>query len=468
MKKIHKKSAAAFATGAVLASMALGTPAVAQTADPVLNALIKKGILTQAEAQQVLAEVETAKKDEEAKKAKDAKTSAWVLPAGKEAHLKLGGFIQGQAEFGAVDSWLGNFDDKKGAPTDRVRLRRARINITGDFLENFDFKLEGDFQQGDGLSSSRTAFSATDIYLNYNKFPEANIRFGQYKAPFGLEQLTSDSSLFTAERTLATTVLTPERQVGLQISGKPFARVFSNKDIIEYSLGVFNGNGRNINVNDNNDFMYVGRLTTTPVNTKLWDQPVKWKLGANGFYNRYAAGTRISQSGNLLLNNDGSLSAFTVGTTNDARVIGWGVDQSLSFGPFDLVAEYMENKVGGTGFSNGTTATGRRDFVANGYYVQGSYYLPCKEQNREQRINVWQLVCKWESFNPGQERYLPTTLKRVDDIQTITAGVNWYIKGDSLKFMLDYMHTWDELRQDNKGIGHGEFDGVIGRVQVMF
>lgn len=344
------------AAGVVLASMALGMPALAQTADPVLNALIKKGILTQAEAQQVLAEVETTKKDEEAKKAKEAKTSAWVLPAGKEAHLKLGGFIQGQAEFGAVDSWLGSFDDKKGAPNDRFRLRRARINVTGDFLENFDFKLEGDLQQGDGIGSSRTAFSATDIYLNYSKFPEANIRFGQFKAPFGLEQLTSDTTMFTIERSLPTSVLTPERQVGIQISGKPFARVFDNKDIIEYSFGAFNGNGRNVNINDNNEFMYVARLTTTPVNGTLWGQPVKWKLGADGFYNRYAAG---SSAGKFLLNNDGSLSSFTIASTGDARVWAWGVDQSLNFGPFDIIAEYMENKVSGTGFSS-TTASGRR------------------------------------------------------------------------------------------------------------
>lgn len=459
MKKLYKKTAK-FATGAVLASMALSLPALAQTSDPVLNALIKKGVLTEAEAKQVLAEVETTKKDEEIKKAKEAKTSPWVLPLGKEAHLKLGGFIQGQGEFGDVDSWQGSFDDKKGAANDRFRLRRARINVTGDFLENFDFKLEGDFQQGDGLSSSRTAFSATDVYLNYNRYPEANLRFGQYKAPYGLEQLTSDTTLFTIERSLVTSVLTPERQIGVQLSGKPLASVFSNKEIIEYSFGVFNGNGRNINVNDNNDFMYVGRLTTTPVNGTLWGQPVKWKIGGDGFYNRYAAGTRIGQSGNLLLNNDGSLSTFNVAANGDARVWAWGVDQSLTFGPFDLVAEYLENKVSGTGFSQ-TTATGRQGFVANGYYVQGSYYLPATEKK-------WQLVCKWEQFNPGQDRYLPNTLKREDDIKTITGGINWYIKGDSLKLMLDYLHTWDELREDNKGIGHGQFNTVMARVQVMF
>jgi phosphate-selective porin OprO/OprP len=370
--------------------------------------------------------------------------------------LRVGGFIQGQGEFGDVESWRGKFSDKAGSTQDRFRLRRARINVSGDFLENFDFKLEGDFSNGDGISGNRTAFSGTDIYLNYNKLPEANLRFGQYKAPFGLEQLTPDTTMFTIERSLPTEALTPERQIGLQLSGKPLARVLENKELIEYSFGIFNGNGRNTTVNDNNDFMYVARLTSTPVNTTLWGQPLKWKVGGDGFYNRFSKGTVIGQTGNLFLNSDGSLSSFTV--AGDARVWGWGVDQSLTFGPFDLIAEYLENKVSGTDFSR-TTATGRGDFVANGYYVQGSYFLPGKKL---------QLVAKWESFNPGQERYLAARLNRQDDIRTIWGGLNWYIKGDSLKLMLDYAHTWDELREDNRGLGHSEFNVVMARVQVMF
>jgi phosphate-selective porin OprO and OprP len=447
----------AVTAGLLAASVGFGLHAMAQTSDPVLNVLIKKGVLTETEAKQVLAEVQTQKADEQ-KKTQDSKTSAWVLPFGKESHLKLGGFIQGQSEFGDVESWRGKFSDKSGSTQNRFRLRRARINLSGDFLESFDFKIEGDFSNGDGLSSSRTAFSATDIFLNYNKFPEANLKFGQYKAPYGLEQLTADTTLFTIERSLATEAMTPERQVGFQLSGKPLASVMENKDLIEYSLGIFNGNGRNTTVNDNNDFMYAARLASTPINTTLMGWPVKWKLGADGFYNRYSKGSTVGQAGNLLMGTDGSLSSFTVATNGDARVWAWGVDQSLSFGPFDLIAEYMENKVSGTGFSS-VTATGRRDFVANGYYVQGSYFLPKKEL---------QLVVKWESFNPGQARYLSPTLNRKDDIRSITAGINWYIKGDSLKLMLDYIHTWDELRDDNRGLGHDQFNTVMARAQVMF
>jgi hypothetical protein len=70
------------------------------------------------------------------------------------------------------------------------------------------------------------------------------------------------------------------------------------------------------------------------------------------------------------------------------------------------------------------------------------------------------LVAKWESFNPGQAEN--------DDIKSITGGVNYYINGDAVKMMLDYIHTWSDFRDNNPGTGETEFDMVLGRVQLMF
>src|SRR5436190_12185383 len=61
-----------------------------------------------------------------------------VKPAGKETSLKLGGLIQAQADF------LDKGDSRWGSDFDRFYLRRARLNASGTFLEDFDFKLELD------------------------------------------------------------------------------------------------------------------------------------------------------------------------------------------------------------------------------------------------------------------------------------------------------------------------------------
>src|SRR5205814_2084487 len=128
----------------------------------------------------------------------EEKLPVYVQQRGPELKLVLGGFIQANFEDGDVSAFEGRFGQT--ALKDRFRLRRARINLTGDFVENFDFKVEGDFENSDGLSSSRTAFEATDIFVNWHQFPEAQIKLGQWKAPFGLEQTTPDTTLYMIER----------------------------------------------------------------------------------------------------------------------------------------------------------------------------------------------------------------------------------------------------------------------------
>jgi len=114
----------------------------------------------------------------------EQKPPIYVVPRGSELKLVLGGFIQANFEDGDVLAFQGNFGQT--ALKDRFRLRRARVNLTGDFAENFDFKVEGDFEQSDGISGNRTDFSGTDIFVNWHQYPEAQIKIGQWKAPFGL------------------------------------------------------------------------------------------------------------------------------------------------------------------------------------------------------------------------------------------------------------------------------------------
>src|SRR4029077_8705150 len=154
-----------------------------------------------------------------------------------------------------------------------------------------------DFTNGDGISSNRTAFSGTDIFINWHQFQEAQIKIGQWKAPFGLEQLTPDTLLYMIERSLPTGAITPERQIGVQLWGKPFTNVWPDqKELLTYYAGIFNGNGRNTTVNDNNNFMYVGRLESTLFKAKMWGQDSYLKLGADVLNSRDNKGTNISQT----------------------------------------------------------------------------------------------------------------------------------------------------------------------------
>src|SRR5438046_2054805 len=118
----------------------------------------------------------------------EEKPPVYVQQRGSELKLVLGGFVQMNFEDGDVSAFEGRFGQT--ALKYRFRLRRARINLTGDFAEQFDFKLEGDFENSDGLNSSRTAFEATDIFINWHQFPWAKVKMVQWKSPLGLEQPT--------------------------------------------------------------------------------------------------------------------------------------------------------------------------------------------------------------------------------------------------------------------------------------
>ena len=376
----------------------------------------------------------------------EKKLPIYVQQRGPELKLVLGGFVQMNFEDGDVQAFEGRFGET--ALKDRFRLRRARISMTGDYAEQFDFKLEGDFEQNDGTSpSNRVDFSGTDIWLNWHQFAAAQVKAGQYKAPFGLEQLTPDTALYLPERSLPTGAITPDRQIGIQLWGKPFTNLWpKQKDLLTYYAGIFNGNGRNINNNDNNNFMYVGRLEST-LFKDLFGKDSFLKLGADILNSRDDKGTNISPSLNLLVNDDGSLSPFVLPGADERTA--WSVDAWLKMGPFDLIGEFLNESVHGRTV-NGVPA-GFEPFTTNGYYITAGYFIVPKKL---------QLVMRWEDLNPGQ--------KGSDGIRSITGGLNYYIHGDDLKFMVNYIHTWSDFREANPQFGEDQFDEVIGRVQVMF
>ena len=46
-------------------------------------------------------------------------------------------------------------------------------------------------------------------------------------------------------------------------------------------------------------------------------------------------------------------------------------------------------------------------------------------------------------------------------VATLTSGLNWYLKGDDIKLMFDWLHTWSDARDR-------EFDSVLTRLQLQF
>jgi len=98
----------------------------------------------------------------------------------------------------------------------------------------------------------------TDAYVEFAKSAYATVRAGQYKVPFGLEELTSDTKLEFIDRSIASAKFAPGRDIGLMLSGQFFDKKFG------YQAAAFNGAGQN-NPQDDKAFLYTARVVYDPL-----------------------------------------------------------------------------------------------------------------------------------------------------------------------------------------------------------
>jgi phosphate-selective porin OprO and OprP len=341
-----------------------------------------------------------------------------VKPAGKEPVLKIGGLLQVQADVGDRG------DSRFTTGDDRFYLRRARLNASGNFLEDFDFKLEMDLfgslsNSPTSISSANVRAQLTDGYINWNKYAYVNVRGGQFKTPYGFEQIYQDPRLFTIERSLVNDRLTVGRQLGAMVSGDLFEKRIS------YATGLFNGNNVNNSFNDNDKFLYAARLQGTIWNGHLHSWDTKFSAGINGF---------TSEDKNLT--GQSADFPFTNATFTGKRV-GFGVDAQFHSGPLEIWYEYLRDRFE----PEDQTPVAR--FDADGWYLQAAWLILPKIQ----------AVLKYETFQPVTEADFST--------DTWTLGFNYLFKGDDLKFMVNYLNT------DAIGIPDNQHK-VLVRMQVVF
>lgn len=295
-----------------------------------------------------------------------------VKAAGKEQKFSLGGFVHAHAEFGDAP------DARYTGINDRVQIRRARITFKGSFKEAFDFVLQPDF--GNNAVSGNTAYRGgfADAYLAWTKYDAANLQLGQFKTPFGFEQLTPDTKTLFTERAHANDALTVGRQIGVGLLGTAFAKTVS------YSVGAFNGNGVNNGNNDNDQFMYAGRVAAT-----VWSQ----------------ANRRVSVGVNAYASADSG--AFTGHRT------GRGADIQFVSDRLELHAEYLNL------LQNRLTAA---DTTAEGWYALAAWFFVPK---------TLQGIVRYQEYDANTRA--AGLLSR-----SWIFGANYYLKGDDLKLTFDY------------------------------
>ncbi len=143
-------------------------------------------------------------------------------------------------------------------------IRRTRLDIKGNITPEFDYRFQSEFAGGAQIR---------DAYLRYKPSSYINVQVGQFKIPFTLENVDyGPASLELADNAIVISKLSDYsdlsgissngRDIGISLYGSFLKREGFN--LIDYRIGLFNGNG--INTKDNNKTKdFVGRIDINPL-----------------------------------------------------------------------------------------------------------------------------------------------------------------------------------------------------------
>jgi hypothetical protein len=134
------------------------------------------------------------------------------------------------------------------------RIRRMKTKFEGwAYDKNLTYELQ--------LNFADSANPLEDANVNYDLSKGQKlfqIKAGQYKVPFGRQELTSSGSQQFVDRSAVSNTFARGRDIGVQLWGLPAGGK------LDWRVGVFNGNGRTVSRNDNDEYQLDARLTWQP------------------------------------------------------------------------------------------------------------------------------------------------------------------------------------------------------------
>ena len=360
--------------------------------------------------------------------------------ADKDFALRLRGVLQ-------IDSRT-FFRDHGIAGNDGFLVRRARPVLEGTFFRDFDFLLVPDF--------GGTTPQIFDAYVNYQLCPEAQLRFGKFKSPVGLEQLTVDVETLFNERALPT-ALTPNRDLGVQLHGELF------RGRVSYAAGVFNGSGdarnsTNLDTDDTKEF--AGRVFFQPLKTTdSFARGLGFGLGGSYGSERSTTALPATTGGTVAgYATDGQQQFFAYNPGTGTVTAGgehWRLAPQGYFyrGPFGLLGEYVIS-------NQRVTRTGAAPFTSarlqnTGWEVTTSWLLTRETAASKGGVTptknfsltdggwgAWQVVARYAELNVDDGAFPnfanPATSARAAHAWSL--GLNWYLNSN-LRVNTSISHT---------------------------
>lgn len=346
---------------------------------------------------------------------KDGKTSV----ATDRAQLLMSTRIQGRFTQESPDNSVKLFSEAAGGdPRSSFRIRRAKFKLEGWFYKpELSYEFQINFMDATSAQPTRMIEDAS-INWDLSRRKILQVRFGQFKVPFGRQELTSSGSQQFVDRSDVSTRYARGRETGVQLWGG----LLGNK--AEWRVGAFNGEGRSQAANANDKFQYNARVQFHPNGDPKFSESdlesrdkLLWAIAAN-----------------LELNDKTKTT-----TSTDTKDTILGGDFMAKYRGFSLQGEYFDKKA--------EPETGA-EFKDRGWYVQTGYLLGAKRN--------WELAVRHGRIDPSDQ-------KPGDDRKEIGGAVNYYYNKHNVKLQADFRQLEDEAGNSGKGIKSREF-----RLQTQF
>ncbi|MGQ0442423.1 MAG: OprO/OprP family phosphate-selective porin [Methylophilaceae bacterium] len=450
-------------TAATTATLMLsfGGNAVADSTDDIVNALIAKGVLTEEEGALLMRGRTGEKEAAEAKKQTGISASykdGIVLQSGDGKNsLTINGRVH--ADFRSYDY----SEDDNGSNVlsangaDTFDVRRARLGAKVKFLDYYEGEVVGNFSGGS---------STLDIaYLNIAWWKPVQFRFGQFKMPFSLEQLTSSNNIDFVERSFLDSYI-PAKEVGAMVHGSPFTGV-------TYGLAASTGRGINASESDVrvDDVDLIGRVTANFAEI-MENKEMVLHAGVAFSEGDISKGDGAASFGGNRSTESRGVTFFTAPVVASTNLIDASVDRSrlgleaaVAYGPFKVQGQWA--KVG----HDFETATRSYDVDIKAWYAEALWTIT-GEKHADRYKNgafsgikptnnfdpekfsggAWELGVRYSKFDASDFDTLGLRAGAGLDAQ-VTTGASRYAKADSLTFgvkfvpnphirlMLDYVKT---------------------------
>lgn len=410
----------------------------------------------------------------------DTSRDGWVVKWGGRAH---GDFVLAPRQNATSAAAMGSEEQNYW------QFRRLRLEAEGEGYGVFVWRCQLEFAplipqdfvntSGALLAGRIPPFvTARDVYLGVKELPLlGQLQVGNFKAPFSLEELTSDSMTTFMERSLISTAFVPQRQLGVGAFDN------SSDENATWQYGCFFDDtlqSEKMRSNDRLGAQFVGRASWTP----YFDEPSSGRyLVHTALAYRYVDDWDNQlrfRSRPEINNGDRSIDS---GAFNGDWYESLDAELAITYGSLSVQSELVwtrANASGGLLLPDGTPnripAAGTKDFYGGYGYV--SYFLTGETRPYKRSRGVydrivplenfwvvrgagvghgaWETVARWSCLNvSGTE----STASGVEN--DLTLGLNWYWN-PQMRWMFEYIHAWSSYDKPLAATG-----GTLGQLDML-